>query len=77
MKVEVHTFWMGDVEDPEIYVAEPLYEWQQTDFGKWCLENSSDLVYHISMDMERFGYRVTITGEFKDKHLSYILLKKS
>ena len=29
---------MGDVEDPEIYCAEPIYQWQQTPAGKWCME---------------------------------------
>jgi hypothetical protein len=25
---------MGDVEDPELYAAQPLYEWQQTEQGQ-------------------------------------------
>ena len=30
----VHEFTLGDVDDPEIYAAVPLYEWQLSDAGK-------------------------------------------
>ena len=36
----VHTIRMGDVEDPDLFVAEPIYQWQQTEAGKWIMENS-------------------------------------
>ena len=39
-KFTVHTFNMGDVEDPEIYVAGPLFDWQQTEKGKWIMEKT-------------------------------------
>ena len=35
IKVVVHKIRMGDVEDPDLYVAEPIYNWQQTDAGKF------------------------------------------
>ena len=41
-KFTVHTFNMGDVEDPEIYAAGPLFEWQNTENGKWVMENAVD-----------------------------------
>jgi hypothetical protein len=28
-----HEFTLGDVEDPEIYAAQPLCEWQTTEMG--------------------------------------------
>ena len=30
----VHTIRMGDVEDPDLMIAQPIWEWQQTDAGK-------------------------------------------
>ena len=36
----VHTIKMSDVEDPDLMVAEPIYQWQQTDAGKWVMEKS-------------------------------------
>ena len=29
-----HQFNLGDVEDPDIYAAQPIWEWQQTEKGK-------------------------------------------
>ena len=31
----VHEIRMGDVEDPDIMVADPIWQWQQTDAGKF------------------------------------------
>ena len=36
----VYQFKIGDVEDPEIYAAEPLWQWQQSEAGKWIMEHS-------------------------------------
>jgi len=36
----VYEFKIGYVEDPEIYAAEPLWKWQQSEAGKWILEHS-------------------------------------
>ena len=32
-KLVVHRFRLGDVEDPDLYAAEPLYKWQESDSG--------------------------------------------
>ena len=36
----VHQFKIGDVEDQDVYAAEPLSKWQQSEAGKWILEHS-------------------------------------
>ena len=36
----VHQFKIGDVEDQDVYAAEPLWQWQQSEAGKWILEHS-------------------------------------
>jgi hypothetical protein len=76
-KVVLHKFRMGDVEDPELYAAQPIYEWQQTEIGKWCMENATDLEYHTNIDHATMGYSVAITGILSGKHLTYFLLKNS
>lgn len=75
-KVVLHEFRMSDCEDIEIYIAQPIYEWQQTELGKWCMENATDLQYHTQMDAMTMGYRIIITGILSGKHLTYFLLKK-
>ena len=36
-----HRFMVSDVDDPDIHAAQPLYEWQQSEAGKWMMENSN------------------------------------
>lgn len=78
MKAEyiLYKFNMADVEDPDLYVAAPIYEWQQTPEGKWCMEYAEGPKYHIAPDDHSMGYTVTITGTLKDKYATYYALKK-
>jgi hypothetical protein len=57
---------MGDVDDIDIYVAQPMYEWQQTDKGRWVMENAHNLTYHTIPDAIMYGYKVVIRGELTD-----------
>ena len=57
---------MGDVDDVDVYVAEPIYQWQQTDQGRWVMENAYDLTYYTSADTPTFGHQISIRGEIKD-----------
>ena len=66
MKVIFHEFSMGDVDDVDIYVAEPIYRWQQTDQGKWVMAHAQDLKYYTCPDVNTMGYRVTIRGEIQE-----------
>ena len=54
---------MGDIDDIDVYVAHPIYEWQQTEQGKWVMQHASNLKYHTAPDPHAFGYRITISGE--------------
>ena len=73
----LHEFRMGDVEDVEIYMASPIYEWQQTDAGKWCMEKATDLEYHTQVDHMTMGYCVVITGYLSGKHATFWALKRA
>lgn len=57
---------MGDVDDVDIYVAQPIYEWQQTSRGKWVMAHAQDLRYYTSPDPNTMGYRVIIRGEMEE-----------
>jgi hypothetical protein len=65
MFITFHAFTMGDVEDVDIYVAEPIWRWQQTDQGRWVMEHARELRYHTSADPVTLGYRVAIRGEIE------------
>ena len=68
---------MGDVEDVEIYMAEPIWQWQQTLQGKWCMEKATEITYHTMFDHSVYGHRVVITGYLSGKHATFWALKKS
>ena len=76
-KYILHKFTMSDVEDPEIYCADPIYQWQQTPEGKFCMEKATDLEYHIHPDPMTFGYKVIITGYLSGKHATFWALKRA
>ena len=76
MLITFHEFSMGDVDDIDIYVAQPIYEWQQTEQGKWVMEHANNLTYHTAPDPYTFGYRITISGEMdQGSKLTEYLLK--
>lgn len=75
MKITFHSFRMGDVDDVDIYVAQPIYEWQQTEKGKWVMAHARDLQYHTSADSSCFGYRTTIRGELEERTATEYLLR--
>ena len=75
MRITFHEFTMGDVDDVEIYAAQPIYEWQQTPQGRWVMEHAQDLKFYTFPDQSTFGYRVTIRGEIEDKLATEFFLR--
>lgn len=73
--VVFHSIRMGDVEDPELYAAQPIWEWQQTDQGKWVMENCSDPRFNVTSDPNTFGFRIDLYGEIEDIKATEYYLK--
>jgi hypothetical protein len=72
----VHVIRMGDVEDPDIMVADPIYKWQQTEAGKYIMENSSPTPsWHRTNDIYSYGYTYHIRAYLTPKQLTYYELK--
>ena len=70
-----HTFRIGDSEDPDLYAAQPIWEWQQTDHGQWVMKHGQDLTYNIQPDFSSYGYKVSITGGLNSDDEVYYTLK--
>jgi len=76
MIVEFHSFTMADVDDIDVYVAEPIWQWQQTEQGQWVMSHAEDLRYYTSTDPSTFGHRVSIRGRISEgPELTEYLLK--
>lgn len=76
MKTCVKTFRLNDVDDPEIYAAEPLYEWQQSEQGQWVMNHSIEQPYfQIAVDHVTYGYQCKIYADLVESDLTYFKLK--
>jgi hypothetical protein len=75
-KVVVHTFTLGEVEDPDLYAAEPIYTWEKSDAGKWVMKNSIDIpIWHRMYDVNTYGYDYTITATLTEEDNTYFILR--
>lgn len=75
-KTLVHKFLMGDVEDPDLYAAEPLWKWQESEMGKWVMSKAVDTPeWHRRADMMQYGYEYAIVAKLKDIDYTFWALK--
>jgi hypothetical protein len=72
----LHSFVLYDCDDPQTLAAGPIYEWQQTPAGKFCMEKATELEFHTQTDFNTMGYRIAITGYVLPKHATFLALKK-
>lgn len=76
-EVILHEFTLGDVEDIEVYAAEPIYEWQQSSEGKWAMKHAENIYWITRPCALTYGHRIEIIGTLSDKHATYFALKNS
>ena len=72
----VHTIKMGDVEDPDLFVADPIWKWQQTEEGRWIMEHSNPTpIWRRYHDPRHYGYSYSINAFLKSKDYVFWKLK--
>ena len=72
----VHTIKMGDVDDPDIYVAAPIGEWQQTDAGKFVMEHAVGKPYWIQQpDYASYHLLYRIMARLSEQNETFWRLK--
>ena len=75
-KFVFYSFKLGDVDDVELYAAQPIWEWQQTEAGKYVMEHSSPRPsWHHSIDAHYYGNLYKIVAYFTPKQLTYYKLR--
>ena len=76
IEYKVHSIRMGDVEDPDLMVAQPIWEWQQTDAGKYIMKNSLPTpMWNRTADPNTYGHLYIITAYLTSKQLTFYKLK--
>ncbi len=73
--IKVHEFFMSDCDDLDIYVAEPLNTWLESECGSWLQENSFSMRWHSLVDHERLGHRITVVATLSEQDAVYYQLK--
>jgi len=75
-RVIVYRFRMGDVEDPDLYAAQPLWEWQESEMGKFVMERSVETpIWHRQADVANYGYEYAVEAFLKGSDYSFWVLK--
>ena len=75
-KVIVHKFNLADVEDPDIYAAGPMFDWERSEAGQFVFKHAVDPPeWHRQLDYNSYGYRYAIVAELEAKKLSEFYLR--
>jgi hypothetical protein len=60
-------FYLGDVEDPQLYAAFPLHEWEKSDEGNWVMNHAiEEPQWQTIVDPSTYGYKVRIYGRLTE-----------
>ena len=74
----VYEFNLGDVEDPDLYAAQPLWTWQESEMGKWIMDNAIEPPsWHRVPDLMQYGYRYQIRAKLMGARLTEYLLRNT
>ena len=66
---------MGDVDDPEVYAAMPIIEWQKTEQGQWVMEHCPDPQYRFRVSPQNWGQQCELFGSLDERSAVVFLLK--
>jgi hypothetical protein len=74
--VVVKSFLISDVDDPIMYAAEPLYEWENSEVGQWVKKHSIETpMWHRMQEAYTYSHKFCITAKLRSRDLTYFLLK--
>lgn len=72
----VHEFAVSDNDDPEIYAAEPLWQWQKSEAGQWIMANAAAQPYWINhIKHESMCYQFKVMARLSEQNETFWRLK--
>jgi len=75
-KVVVHRFRLSDVDDPDLYAAEPLYKWEKSEPGQFVMQHAVDQPeWHRNINQSTYSYQYVIVAELEIKKLAEFYLR--
>jgi hypothetical protein len=74
--VVVHRFFVAECEDPDIYAAQPMWEWENSEQGKFIKDCAVGTpTFHKQLNYRELTYEFVITAELPSKKLTEFYLK--
>jgi hypothetical protein len=72
----VHTFLLSDVDDPDVYAAGPIFDWERSEAGRWIMKNAIDKpTWYKQLDTMTYGYKFQIRADLTPEQITYFELK--
>ena len=75
-KVVIHRFTLSDVDDPDIYAAGPIFDWERSEAGQFVMKHAVDKPeWRRHHDLSSYGYQYIIIAELEKKKLSEFYMR--
>lgn len=72
----VHSFAIGDVEDPDLYAGEALLQWEKSEAGQWAMEHAVETPFwHRYLEPMSYHYQYRIVARMTAKDQTFFKLK--
>lgn len=77
-KVVVHKFKVGDIEDPDLHAAHPLWEWEHSEMGQWVMRHAVETpMWQRFNNYQSYHTEYAIVATLEDKDYTFWQLKWS
>lgn len=73
--VTLDSFFIGDVDEPDLYIGHVVDRILNSELGEWLDSIGSTVYTHRFLDVECFGHRVKITVRMSEENAVYYKLK--
>ena len=72
----VHEICIGDVEDPDLMVADPIWKWQESEAGKFVMEHAVEKLYWTRhLDIASYGHVYRVVARLSEQNELFWTLK--
>lgn len=72
----VHIININEVDDPDLFIAAPIIDWQQTESGKWIMKHSNPTpVWQRLINYNTWSCTYAIKAYLTPEQLTYWKLK--
>lgn len=75
-EITVHEFFVSEMDDPDLFAADPLHKWEHSEAGQWVMKNAYETpVWHKMQDHLNLQHKYIIRAKFMGPTLTEWLLR--